>query len=534
MNSYWLSSCKINSNKSIDDNYIADICIIGAGICGLSTAYYLSKSGLKVVVVDKDNIGQKTSGHTTAKITLQHGLIYDYLINSFGLEFALGYFEANKQAINNIKKIIDLENINCDFSNQDNFIYTTHQHDLTKIYNEIKAVNTLDNYSNFIDSNILNNNNYANFVSDIKLPFKVCGAIKTKNQAQFHPVKYMLGLEKALKNNGALIFTNSLVKDVQKCNDEYICYCENYAVKSKYVVIATHYPFINFPGFYFSKMYQSTSYVVAIENETPPFNGMYINTCDPVLSFRTADYKGKQLLIMSGGDHKTGYSPESEDTFGYKYLENQAKKYYPNSNVLYKWNTRDCITLDKIPYIGEFSSFMPNTFVATGFNKWGMTSSNVAANIIAGKILKKLDFKSSDYADINFMNELIDFSDKYAYVFDSSRLSPIKNRSEVKNMIQQVFKSFVSNRIKIPEENLNKIQKDNGAIIRINGTAVGIYKDTRGKVYAVNPTCTHLGCLLTWNNVDKTWDCPCHGSRFDYTGKNLYDPAFKNLETYGE
>ena len=153
---------------------------------------------------------------------------------------------------------------------------------------------------------------------------------------------------------------------------------------------------------------------------------------------------------------------------------------------------------------------MPNVFVATGFNKWGMTSSNVAANIIADKITNK--------------------DNNYSEVFDSKRLKPIKNIEELKNMTDQVVKSFITNRIKIPKEDLDTVKEENGGIIKVNGENVGVYKTKERKIFAVNPTCTHLGCLLTWNNVDKTWDCPCHGSRFDYKGKNIYEPAFKDLE----
>jgi len=531
MNSYWISSMpKLENLNPIDNHHVTDVCIIGAGIAGLSTAYYLAQNGVKVAIVDKAEIGAKTSGHTTAKITLQHGLIYDYLINTFGFDYAFNYFRANEKAISNIKHIIDTENIDCDFEYKNNYIYTTSQDDLTKIHNEIKAVNSLasgnisnkQNTTETIASNSENNytknnyvqDDYAQFVKDAGLPFKVAGAIEAKNQAQFHPTKYMYGLTRAIQNNGGLIFTNSIVNDVQKYGDGYITYANDYTIKSKYIVIASHYPFINFPGFYFSKMYQSTSYVVAIETDKKLPNGMYINTGEPILSFRTAkQHNGQDLLIISGGDHKTGYSPDSESFYGYKYVEEQTKKHFPDCKILYKWDTHDCITLDKIPYIGEFSLFMPNAYVATGFNKWGMTSSNIAANIIK--------------------DEILGIKNLYAPTFDSNRFKPIKNKSEMKNMVKQVFHSFVSNKIKIPDEDLSSIKNDNGGIIRINGIAVGIYKNKDGQIYAVNPTCTHLGCLLTWNNVDKTWDCPCHGSRFDYKGKNLCDPAFKDLETFG-
>lgn len=499
MNSYWLSS--VNNFKvknKIDNNYMIDVCIVGAGITGLSTAYYLSKNGLKVIVIDKDDIGEKASGHTTAKITFQHGLIYDYLINSFGLEFASKYYQSNKEAIDNITKIVQYENIDCDFECKNNYVYTTNQNELIKIHNEVKALNTIGN---------------AQFVTDCGLSFKICGAVETKNQAQFHPIKYMLGLTKSIKKYNGLIFTNSLVKNIQKYDNGYICYTDEYMIKSKYLVMASHYPFINFPGLYFSKMYQSTSYAISIETSKKLPDGMYINANEPILSFRTAKYNNKELLIIGGGGHKTGFSPDSNSNYGYKFLEEKSKQLYPDSKILYKWNTRDCITLDKIPYIGEFSIFMPNMYIATGFNKWGMTTSNVAANIIK--------------------DDIIGIENKYSDIYNSNRFSPLKNRKEVKNMVNQVFNSFVTNRIKIPEEDLSKIKNDNGGIVRVNGTPVGIYKNKDGKIFAVKPTCTHLGCLLTWNNIDKTWDCPCHGSRFDYHGKNLYDPAFKNLETYG-
>ena len=500
MNSYWIDSTK-NMDKSapIDNDYIVDVCIIGAGICGLSTAYYLAKKGKNVIVIDKNLIGEKTSGHTTAKITSGHGLIYKYLIDSYGIEFARGYYDANEKAIENIKQIVDEENIKCDFEYQPNYIYTINKNEIEKIKDEVDSINDLDK-------------DKAEFVTALDVPFETRGAIKMKDQAQFHPRKYMYGLAKSITQNGGLIFTNSVVKDVKRENKEYVTYTNNYKIKSKYVVLTTHYPFINSPGFYFSKMYQVTSYAIAIEDNNNFFEGMYITSNEPSLSFRTAIDGDKRLLIVSGGNHKTGYSPDSEDTFGYKYIEKEAKKLYTDCNILYKWNTRDCVTLDKIPYIGQFSSLMPNMYVATGFNKWGMTSSNAAANIIADGI--------------------IGIDNRYASIFNSKRFKPIKNREELKHMGKQIIHSFITSRIKIPEKDLSAIKNDNGGIIRVEGIPIGIYKDKNGNIYAVEPTCTHLGCLLTWNNIDKTWDCPCHGSRFDYNGKNIYEPAVEDLPKY--
>ena len=393
MNSLWIDSSKdFNYEKIIDKNYSTDVCIIGGGMCGLSIGYNLVKNGIKVIIVDKQNLGQKTSGNTTAKITLQHNLIYDYLINSFSYNLALKYFKANKEAISNIKNIIDNENISCDFEYQSNYVYTLKEMELQKIHNEIKAINSLEN-------------NYAEFVEKCDLPFIIKGAIKIKNQAQFNPCKYMYGLANSIKKNNGLIFTNSLVSDVKKNENYYETLVNKYSIKSKYVILASHYPFINFPGLYFSKMYQSTSYAIAIDTDSKLFDGMYINPSEPTFSFRNAKYKDKTILIIAGGDHKTGFAPDNNKT-GYKPLEDMAYKLYPNAKILYKWNTRDCISLDKIPYIGDFSNFMPNMFVATGFNKWGMTSSNIASRIITDKILG--------------------IENKYSDVFDSTRLRTYK------------------------------------------------------------------------------------------------------------
>ena len=257
-------------------------------------------------------------------------------------------------------------------------------------------------------------------------------------------------------------------------------------------------------------MYQSTSYIIAVDTKKSLFNGMYINNSNPIFSFRKAKFDGKELLLIGGGDHKTGQPTSYQDSYGL--LENEAKKYYPNCEVLFKWNTRDCIPLDKIPYIGVYSSTTPNIFLGTGFKKWGMTSSNVAANIVVDKICGK--------------------QNKFEYVFDSTRLKPIKNMDEMKNMIVQSTNSLLLDKLKKPNMKFDEIANNSGSIIEVNNDKVGIYKDLDGKIYAVKPVCTHLGCLLSWNDVDKTWDCPCHGSRFDYKGKNLYDPAFKDLETY--
>lgn len=319
----------------------------------------------------------------------------------------------------------------------------------------------------------------------------------------------MLGLCDAILDNNGKIYINTPAYDVKNKGNFYETITKDYTIKSKYVVLASHYPFLNIPGFYFTKMYQNTSYVIGIKTKKKLPYGMYINVKEPIYSFRTAKAEGHNLLLLGGSGHKTGNDISYDSTYGI--LEQKAKELYPDCEILYKWNTRDCITLDKIPYIGSFSKLMPNLFIGTGFNKWGMTSSNVAANIVTDNILG--------------------IDNPYAEIFSSTRMAPIKNKKEVKNILKQSANSLLLDKLKIPSHSLSSIAKGHGKIINVNNQKVGIYIDENRNIFAVDPICTHLGCLLSWNDVDKTWDCPCHGSRFNYLGHNIYDPAIKNLRT---
>lgn len=494
MKSLWIETTKDKINlKTMTNNEETEVCIVGAGIFGLTTAYYLTKQGYKVIVIEKDDIGEKVSGNTTGKITSQHGIFYNHLIKDYGDTYARKYLEANENAIENIKKIVETENIECELEEKSSYIYTSKIDEIIDLQEEMEALRKIGKKAEFVDN--------------IDLPIDVKGAIKFTNQAQFHSRKFMIGLcQKILDKNK--IYNHTKMINLEKYKDKYKIHTNNGDIISKYVVIATHYPTINIPGFYFTKMYQSTSYIIAIEtNKTLP-EGMYISYSKPSYTFRTAYYKNKKILLIGGNDHRTGEPIENNKY--YDELENKSKEMYPDSKVLFKWNTSDCISIDKMPYIGEFSSMMPNVYVGTGFKKWGITLSNVAANIIVDKIQNK--------------------KNEFAEIFDSKRTNIIKNRWEVKNMIKETVNTMILDKFKVEVGEFKDIKNDSGAIINIDGKNIGIYKDVNGKIYTVNPNCTHLGCLLKWNNLDKTWDCPCHGSRFDYMGRNIYEPAIKNLE----
>ena len=265
---------------------------------------------------------------------------------------------------------------------------------------------------------------------------------------------------------------------------------------------------------YFIKMYQDKSYAIAVDvndndrEKDGIIKGMYIQSCSPVISFRTAKYNGERLLIVAGSGHKTGESNGNIDD-SFSDLENYIKEYYPKAEVKFRWSTEDCVTLDKIPYIGEFSNLLPNMYVATGFKKWGMSTSHVAGQIISDMILK---------------NENI-----YAEIYRATRLNPLKNIKEFGNMLKESTYSLLLNKMKPEKNKFENVPLGDGGIVEIDGEKIGVYKREDGEIFAIKPYCGHLGCLVSWNNLEKTWDCPCHGSRYDYRGNIITEPTVKNL-----
>ena len=494
--SYWVESTKKTNYPEISENIDTDVLIIGGGITGIATAYMLSNSGLDICLVDADRMAMGVTANTTAKITSQHGLLYDYLLNSFGFETAKGYLDSNEDAIKTISDIIKKENIDCDFVSQDSYVYTCDKSNVAKIVDEVSALTSLG----------LN----AEYVTESPLPFPIEAAIKFPGQAQFHPRKYLLSLLPILEKSGVKILENSKVIDIKHIEDKYQVYVNKYKITAKYLVMASHYPIKNFPGMYFIKMYQDSSYAVGVELENDVFDGMYISCDEPVTSFRnTIQENGKKLLIVGGSSHKTGATDVDIES-SYKNIENYIKSIYPKSKIKYRWMTEDCVSLDKIPYIGEFSKFLPNMYVATGYKKWGMTTSHVAAKIISDKILG---------------NE-----NAYENIYTATRLEPIKNSKEFGNILKQSAYSLAINKFSAPIISYEELENDSGGVVDYKGKKVGIYKDKKGKMFAVIPYCKHLGCELSWNNLEKTWDCPCHGSRYDYMGKIITEPTTEDLD----
>ncbi len=476
MKSVWSESCNFEKREVLNKDIETDILVIGAGIAGILTAYMLKQNGRDVVLIDAAEVASGNTRNTTAKITSQHDLIYDKLISEFGEEKARQYAKANELAIKRYKEIIEERKIECDFEEKAAYVYSLNEIDSLK--KEVEAAKKVG----------IN----AEFVEKANLPFEIKGAVKFNNQAQFNPLKFLKDISEDL-----IIYENTRALEIK----ENLVITNRGNITANNIVVATHYPIMNTPGYYFLKMHQERGYVVALENIND-IDGMYIDINKGGYSFRTY----KDLLLLGGIKQRTG---ENEIGGSYDALRRAAKDLYPNSKEKYCWSAQDCMTMDGIPYIGRYSDDTPNIYVATGFNKWGMTSSMVSAMIISDMILGR----ENDFSEI----------------FSPKRFDLSASINNVAKDIVETAKNFIAQKIYIPSSNIEHIKNGCGGIVEYDGQKVGVYKNNEGKAFIVSTKCTHLGCQLHWNADDLTWDCPCHGSRFDYKGRLIGGPSTKDL-----
>ena len=426
MQSVWQDSIERKEFKELMGNIKTDVLIIGGGMVGLLIAYKLKRAGVDCTLLESGRICNGVTGNTTAKLTYQHGLIFENLIKRLGNERAALYLKAHSDALSEYKALC--EEIPCDYEIKDSFVYSRSERE--KIEKEIDAINSLGGKAEF---------SYAE-----KLPFRVVGAVKVSGQAEFNPLKFAFSVAKDLP-----IYENTKVKEI---TDGKVI-TENSEISCKKIIVATHFPFINKHGSYFLKMYQHRSYVIALQG-AEDVKGMYVDENEKGFSFRNYG----DLLLLGGGAHRTGKRGGS-----FWELENFRKKYYPQAKTVKSWAAQDCMTLDKMAYIGNYSKRTPNLYVATGFNKWGMSSSMLSAMILTDLICGK----KNDYAEL----------------FSPSRsiLHP------------QLF--------------------------------VNAFESLKGLLTPTAPRCPHLGCALKYNSAEHSWDCSCHGSRFSESGELLDNPA---------
>ena len=431
----------IRKRDSLPGNLHIPAAVIGAGLTGILTAYFLEQAGIRTIVLEADRIGSGQTKHTTAKITSQHSLIYDHLIQTFGRDSAVAYATANETAISDYERLIREKKIACDFVKCPACLYSRSEETLLR--QEAAAAASVGIQ--------------ASFVTDSELPFRTAGVVRFENQARFEPLPFLAAIAdevtvyeqtKVLKVEGNHVLTN------RGC------------VTAEHIVFAAHYPFINVPGYYFARMYQKRSYVLALDG-TPLPHAMYLGIDPDGLSFRTQ--RGK--LLLGGGSHRTGRNRQGGQ---YDMLREAAKSLYPGCTEAAHWSAQDCMTLDGIPYIGRFSRRMPNWYLATGFGKWGMTSAMASARILTALITGQ----DCPQAAV--------FSPQRHFTFQAARELVLHTMQSAAGLAKHL----------LPAHNDSFI-----------------------------PNCPHMGCRLEWNPEEETFDCPCHGSRFHQDGRRMEGPA---------
>ncbi|MGN0166088.1 MAG: FAD-dependent oxidoreductase [Lachnospiraceae bacterium] len=454
-----------------------DVIVIGTGMSGLLTAYYLQKEGLKVMVLEAKTIASGQTEKTTAKVTSQHDLKYHKLIKTVGVKKAWMYARANEEAIREYERLIREEEIPCDWKRVPAYLYSTRNDEPLK--KEAEAALRLGIK--------------ARFTRETELPFSVEGALCFPNQAQFSPLaflKHIAGQLMVLENTKVLDINGHKVKT------------EKGIFSAEHIVAATHYPLLNLPGFYFLRQHQERSYVLALSG-CKHFEGMYYGIEKNGLSFRQAG----EYLLLGGGGHRTG---ENQQGGAYDLLLGDARRYFPHCREAARWSAQDCMPHDGIPFIGKYSVFTPQLYVITGFQKWGMTSSMVAAILLRDMICGT--------------------DNPYEPLFTPQRMN---FRGGFPNLVHDVgisVKGLWKGAFHCPKETGASLPKGHGGIVTVNRKRYACYRDEQGMLHCISARCPHMGCELSWNPDEKTWDCPCHGSRFDADGNLLDNPAKKDDE----
>lgn len=439
MQSLWQKEVTMPSFPGLDGEKKTDVLIVGGGFAGILCAYFLQKQGVDYCLAEAGRIAERVSGHTTAKITAQHGLVYHKIAKRYGIEAAQRYYTVNRMALENYR--ILCKELDCDLEEKDNYVYSVK--DRTKLERELRVLEKIRAKASFADT--------------LPLPFATCGAVVFPGQAQFHPLKFLAKISK-----GLTIYENTKVLEFGRCTapgeSRRVVVTNRGKVLAKNIIITTHFPMLNKHGSYFAKLYQHRSYVLALKN-APHLPGMYVDEDKKGFSFRNAG----EFLLLGGGGHRTGKQGGC-----YTQVRGAGETFYPQASEICRFAAQDCMSLDGIPYIGAYSLHCKGLFTATGFNKWGMTSSMVSAMVLSDLVQGR--------------------KNEYAQLFSPSR---------------PMFTGQL---------------------------AVNLAESTAGLLTFSKKRCPHLGCALKWNKEEHSWDCPCHGSRFAETGQVLNNPANGNLK----
>lgn len=487
--SLWLDTTPRTAYSYLQSNVSVDVAVIGGGIAGITTAKMLKDAGARVALIERDRIVRGVTGNTTAKVTALHSLIYKRLIDTFGAERAGLYASANQNAIKTVATFVKNMQIECDFKFTSAYTFSESDNARKLIEDEIKAAQTLGISALFKD--------------ELPLPIQTFGSIHLKDQAQFHPRKYLLALAETIPGDGSYIFEKTRAVEVKDAPNPSVT-TDKGTVKADYIVVATHFPIFD-RSFYYARMKTRRSYVMAVRLRDKAPIGMFISSKDEFHSFRSQPYEGKELFFVGGEHHETGKGGDTAER--YRRLAQYAREFFKPNEILYRWSTQDYETEDGVPYVGKLSSTSKRIYVSTGFGGWGMTNATVGAQIITEGINGR--------------------TDELSELYDPGRYKPKRSLKPASAYYPDIEEAT---HVAVPIDTAHSIQAESGNVISVNKERIALYKDAMGKLHAMSAKCTHMGCDVVWNSGERSWDCPCHGSRFDALGKVIQTPALSDLK----
>ncbi len=487
--SVWMESTPPTPFPRLDGNRTCDVAIVGGGITGLTAALLLARSGKQVVVVDSGQIGYGVSGHTTAHLTTMVDAHYQSLIKDFGAEQARLVAESSRAAIEQIAALVAEESIDCDFARVTGYLYSESAADEALLHDEIAAAAHVGIA--------------AAWVANLPLPFPIHRAIKVDDQAQFNPLPYLYALAQAVQRHGGAVYEFSHVEAVDGGAPCQVT-TDRGTLTAAAVIIATHMPINDL--YLVAKAEPYRSYVLGVRLDGPVPKGLFWDTADPYHYTRQARDGQGELLVVGGEDHKTGHEVDTEQPL--RVLEEYVRERYKVREVVYRWSAQVYEPIDGLPFIGEYP-LRPNVYAATGYSGTGMTFGTLAGMLLADQIRG--------------------VANPYRELYSINRLKPLAGGpSMIKAGIAEAVR-FVGDRFKTDVEGTGEIPLGEGRLITLDGEQTAVYRDEQGHLHAMTPVCTHLGCIVGWNNAEKSWDCPCHGGRYSATGTVIEGPPTQDL-----